>query len=82
MYMDYGHDGSEIRRIITCPCRFRRHSFFFFFNMAKNVLYGINHVEKKTMGTLYETLEASFVVLSIASVKLHFTKLPLAAMFF
>ena len=37
---------------------------------------------KNTMGTFFETFEANLVVLSITLVKLHFTKLALAAMFF
>ena len=36
----------------------------------------------KHNGNIFDTFEASLVVLSIASVKLYFTKLPLAAMFF
>ena len=36
---------------------------------------------EKHNGNICETFEASLVVLRVASVKLHFTKLPLAAMF-
>ena len=39
-------------------------------------------MSKKYNGNIFETFEASLVVLSIALVKLHFTKSALAAMFF
>ena len=38
-------------------------------------------MSEKHNGKIFETFEASFVVLRIASVKLPFTKSPLAAMF-
>ena len=40
------------------------------------------HISEKHNGNIFETFEASLVVLGITSVKLHFTNLPQAAMLF
>ena len=52
-----------------------------FYVIWQKVFYiGLNMLEKHN-GNMFEIFEALLVVLSFSSVKLHFTKSPLAAIF-
>ena len=45
------------------------------------MFYMGSNISEKHNGIIFETYEASLVVLSIASVKLHFSKSPVVAKF-
>ena len=54
---------------------------FFVLSQKKKSFIWHKTCRKKHNGNIFETFEASLAVLSIASIKLHFTKSPLVTMF-